>query len=164
MSGGYVAGAKVRNKVRIGCGAGFSGDRIEPAVALAEKGQLDYLVFECLAERTIAMAVRTRLKHEEGGYDPLLAERLEAVLPAAVRNGVRIVSNMGAANPVAAARRAAEIARKLGLGPLRIAAVSGDDVLRQLRAEDRSGPANSSPPTLISVRNLLLKPWNKGRI
>ena len=137
MSDGYVAGTKVRDKVRIGCGAGFSGDRIEPAVTLAERGELDYLVFECLAERTIAMAVRTRLKHEEGGYDPLLAERLGAVLPAAVRNGVRIISNMGAANPVAAARRAAEIARELGLGPLKIAAVSGDDVLRQLRAEDR---------------------------
>jgi hypothetical protein len=137
MSGGHLAGTKVRNKVRIGCGAGFSGDRIEPAVTLAEKGELDYLVFECLAERTIAMAVRTRLKHEDGGYDPLLAERLEAVFPAAVRNGVRIISNMGAANPVAAARRAAEIADKLGLGPLKIAAVTGDDVLPQLRAEDR---------------------------
>ncbi len=42
--------------IRIGCGAGYSGDRIEPAVELAERGELDYLVFECLAERTIAMA------------------------------------------------------------------------------------------------------------
>src|SRR5437868_10192087 len=97
--------------VRIGCGAGFSGDRIDPAVLLAEKGELDYLVFECLAERTIAMAVRSRLKQEDGGYDPLLVERLGAVLPAAVKNRVRIVSNMGAANPVAAARRTAELAR-----------------------------------------------------
>lgn len=129
--------AQPGGKVRIGCGAGFSGDRIEPAIVLAEQGDLDYLVFECLAERTIAMAVRTRLKQEDGGYDPLLVERLGAVLPAALRNRVRIISNMGAANPVAAARRAAELARKLGLGPLKIAAVTGDDVLAQLREKDR---------------------------
>lgn len=123
--------------VRIGCGAGFSGDRIEPALILAEKGRLDYLVFECLAERTIAMAVRTRLKQEDGGYDPLLVERLGAVLPSARRNRVRIISNMGAANPVAAARRTAELVRHLGLGPMKIAAVTGDDVLPQLREKDR---------------------------
>jgi hypothetical protein len=41
--------------LRIGSGAGYSGDRIEPAVELAEHGDLDYLVFECLAERTIAL-------------------------------------------------------------------------------------------------------------
>ncbi|HSS15124.1 MAG TPA: acyclic terpene utilization AtuA family protein, partial [Rhizomicrobium sp.] len=133
-------------KVRIGCGAGFSGDRIEPAVILAENGKLDYLVFECLAERTIAMAVRDRLKQEDAAYDPLLGERLGAVLPAAVRNKVRIISNMGAANPVAAGRHAAQLGRTLGLGPLKIAAITGDDVLSQLRASDR--PLMDSPGTV----------------
>jgi hypothetical protein len=122
--------------IRIGAGAGFSGDRIEPAVALAERGRLHYLAFECLAERTIALAIRERLKHPEAGYDPLLEERMQAVLPAAVHNRVRIISNMGAANPVAAARRTAEIARQLGVGPLSIAAVLGDDVLAPMRAGD----------------------------
>ena len=46
--------------IRVGSGAGYSGDRIEPAVELAEKGDLDYLVFECLAERTIALAQQAR--------------------------------------------------------------------------------------------------------
>jgi hypothetical protein len=121
-----------RNSIRIGSGAGFSGDRIEPAVALAEKGTLDYLVFECLAERTIALAVRARQDNPEAGYDPLLEERLSAVLPAAIANKVTIISNMGAANPVAAARAAAAIARKLKPGPLKIAAITGDDVLAQI--------------------------------
>jgi len=152
--------AQSGGKVRIGCGAGFSGDRIEPAVILAEQGDLDYLVFECLAERTIAMAVRTRLKQEDSGYDPLLVERLGAVLPAAVRNRVRIISNMGAANPVAAARRAAELAGKLGLGPLKIAAVTGDDVLAQLREKDRplmdaQGTVWQWPGDLISANAYL---------
>jgi hypothetical protein len=116
-------------RVRIGAGAGYSGDRIEPAVELAEYGKLDYLVFECLAERTIALAQQSRRKDPELGYDPLLEARMRAVLPIAARNGVRIISNMGAANPRAAARRTAQIARELGLGGLKIAAVTGDDVL-----------------------------------
>lgn len=125
-----------RRVVRIGAGAGYSGDRIEPAVELAERGTIDYLVFECLAERTIALAQESRLRDPEQGYDPLLEERFRAVLQIAARNGVRIVSNMGAANPLAAARKTAEIARELGLSGLTIAAVTGDDVLQIVRQGD----------------------------
>ena len=96
-------------------------------------GALDYLVFECLAERTIALAQQARRQDPESGYDPLLEARMHAVLPVARRNGVRIVSNMGAANPLAAARKTAAIARELGLGGLKIAAVTGDDVLDVVR-------------------------------
>ncbi|MCO8592678.1 acyclic terpene utilization AtuA family protein [Burkholderia multivorans] len=116
-------------RVRIGAGAGYSGDRIEPAVELAEHGQLDYLVFECLAERTIAIAQQAKRRDPAHGYDPLLDARMRAVLPAAVPRSVRIVSNMGAANPRAAARRTAQIARSLGFAQLKVAAVEGDDVL-----------------------------------
>nr|WP_241017312.1 acyclic terpene utilization AtuA family protein [Paraburkholderia sp. Ac-20342] len=116
-------------RVRIGAGAGYSGDRIEPAVELATHGALDYLVYECLAERTIALAQQARRNDPELGYDPLLEARMRSVLPTAVANGVRIVSNMGAANPRAAARKTAAIARSLGIEGLRIAAVTGDDVL-----------------------------------
>lgn len=117
---------------RIGAGAGYSGDRIDPARDLAERGQLDVLVFECLAERTIALAQLRRQQdpgNPEAGFDPLLRERLRAVLPACTRQGVTIVTNMGAANPAAAGRAALEVARELGLGRLRVAVVTGDDVL-----------------------------------
>ncbi len=115
--------------IRIGAGAGYSGDRIELAVELAEHGALDYLVFECLAERTIAIAQQARRHDPERGYDPLLEARMRAVPPAAVKNRVRIITNMGAANPRAAARRTAQIAHELGLHGLKIAAVTGGDVL-----------------------------------
>ncbi|HEF5871111.1 TPA: DUF1446 domain-containing protein [Burkholderia cenocepacia] len=115
-------------RVRIGAGAGYSGDRIEPAVELAEHGQLDYLVFECLAERTIAIAQQARRNDPARGYDPLLDARMHAVLPVAAARRVRIVSNMGAANPRAAARRTARIAQSLGIAGLKVAAVEGDDV------------------------------------
>jgi hypothetical protein len=122
--------------IRIGSGAGYSGDRIEPAVELAEKGQLDYLVFECLAERTIALAQQIRMKDPRAGYDPLLAERMRAVLQICARKRVRIVTNMGAANPLAAAEATREIARELGLSGLKVAAVTGDDVVDYLREHD----------------------------
>jgi hypothetical protein len=122
--------------VRIGAGAGYSGDRIEPAVELGEKGDIQYLVFECLAEGTIALAQQARMKDPNAGYDPLLAARMKAVLPACVRNGVRIVTNMGAAHPVAAARATCEIARELGLKGLKVAAVTGDDVLAYMLERD----------------------------
>jgi hypothetical protein len=115
--------------VRIGSGAGYSGDRIEPAVELAEKGDIHYLGFECLAERTIALAQQDRMRNPAAGYDPLLEPRMRAVLAVCRANGIRIITNMGAANPIAAAARTAEIARSLGIRGLKIAAVSGDDVL-----------------------------------
>ena len=121
--------------IRIGAGAGYSGDRIEPALELAERGRLQYLVFECLAERTIALAQQDRLCDPAKGFDPLLAERIETVLPACLRNGVRIVTNMGAANPEGAAEEVARIARGLG-ARLTIAILSGDDVREAVVAID----------------------------
>jgi hypothetical protein len=123
-------------KIRIGCGAGFSGDRIEPAVELARHGGIDYLVFECLAERTIAIAHQARLADPAAGFDPLLVDRLMAVLPVCQQKGIRIITNMGAANPRAGAAKIQEVAQLLGLNNLRVAVVLGDDVLKALLRED----------------------------
>ncbi|MDB5822620.1 MAG: transporter substrate-binding protein [Herminiimonas sp.] len=122
--------------IRIGAGAGYSGDRIEPAVELAEHGDIDYLIFECLAERTIALAQRARRQDPTAGYDPLLEARMLAVLPLCHAKGFRIVTNMGAANPLAAAQKTRDIAKSLGLNGLKIAAVLGDDVLDLIQQGD----------------------------
>jgi acyclic terpene utilization AtuA family protein len=122
--------------IRIGSGAGYSGDRIEPAVELAEKGDIQYLVFECLGERTVALAQQARMKNPDSGYDPLLEARMRAVLPICAAKGIKIVTNMGAANPEAAARKTAEIAKSLGLSSLKVAAVIGDDVLEACKEGD----------------------------
>ncbi|MGA8206358.1 MAG: acyclic terpene utilization AtuA family protein, partial [Woeseiaceae bacterium] len=118
--------------IRIGSGAGYAGDRVEPAVALIEHGDLDYIIFECLAERTIAIAQQEKLRDPEAGYNGLLPYRMERVIPAIKNRRVRIVSNMGAANPIGAARKILEIARKHGLSKLKIAAITGDDVVDRL--------------------------------
>jgi hypothetical protein len=140
--------------IRIGSGAGYSGDRIEPAVELAEKGDIQYLVFECLGERTVALAQQARMKNPDGGYDPLLEERVRAVLPLCAAKGIKIVTNMGAANPLAAARKTAEIARSLGLSSLKIAAVAGDDVLDACKDGDL--PIMEFDGTIKQLGNRLL--------
>ncbi|SAK49974.1 ABC transporter substrate-binding protein [Caballeronia temeraria] len=150
----------MKDTIRIGAGAGYSGDRIEPAVELAEHGALDYLVFECLAERTIAIAQQARRNDPGLGYDPLLEARMRAVLPVAAKNGVRIVSNMGAANPRAAARKTAQIARELGLAGLKIAAVTGDDVLdvvlrSALRFEESGDDVSAYAARIVSANAYL---------
>ncbi|MBR1215533.1 acyclic terpene utilization AtuA family protein [Bradyrhizobium sp. JYMT SZCCT0180] len=140
--------------IRIGSGAGYSGDRIEPAIELAEKGDIQYLVFECLGERTVALAQQARMKNPEGGYDPLLEERMRAVLPLCAAKGIKIVTNMGAANPEAAARRTAEIAKSLGLSALKIAAIVGDDVLDACKDGDL--PIMEFDGTIKQLGNRLL--------
>ena len=121
---------------RIGSGAGYSGDRIDPARELAERGRLNALVFECLAERTIALAQLRRSQDPDAGFDPLLQERMHAVLPACVAQGTTVITNMGAANPEGAGQAVIRVARALGLPRLRVAVVSGDDVLPWMQAND----------------------------
>ena len=126
------AGSVSKTSIRIGAGAGYAGDRIPPAVELAQHGQLDYLVFECLAERTIALAQLERQQHPDKGFDPLLAERMRAVLPICLEKSTRIITNMGAANPLQAGHEVLRVARELGLSGVKVAVVQGDDVLPRL--------------------------------
>lgn len=141
----------MKQTLRIGCGAGFSGDRLEPAVVLVREGNLDYLVLECLAERTIALAQKRRRQNPATGYDPLLERRIESLLPLLVAKNVRLITNMGAANPLAAAEKVVEIARRLGVS-LTVAAVTGDDVFEQLSGDETAletgRPLRESGPLL----------------
>ena len=139
---------------RIGSGAGYAGDRIDPAQDLAERGQLNALVFECLAERTIALAQLRRSHDPNAGFDPLLPERMRAVLPACVATGTTVITNMGAANPLAAGRAVLAVARELGLPHLTVAVVTGDDVLSWVLANDV--PLIDSNQTTSDMRQSLI--------
>lgn len=114
--------------LRIGTGSGFSADRLDPAVDLISKGNLDYIIFECIGERTLAFGHRDRMQNPAAGYNPLLERRFRTILPLCVQHKTKVVTNMGVANPEAAARKAKAIAEELGLSDLSIAWVSGDDV------------------------------------
>ena len=118
--------------IKIGSGAGYSDDRLDPALDIIRDGDVDYIVFECLAERTIAIAQQRKMENPKQGYDSLLEYRMEQVLPLCVENNVKVVTNMGAANPKAAAEMVKQIAEKQGLQHLKIAAVTGDDVFSKI--------------------------------
>jgi len=117
---------------RVGCAAGFSGDRVDaagPVVAtLARHGGPSCLVFETLAERTLALAQLARRQDPARGYEPLLDLMVTPILGACLEHGIRIVSNFGQANPDGAAMRLREIARAQKLRPPRIAVIRGDDL------------------------------------
>lgn len=117
------------SQITVGAGAGFAGDRVQPAVDLASSGRCDAVVLECLAERTLVRGLAERRSDPRAGYDPRLRRRLTPLLAPARDNGCRIVTNLGSANPVAAAEAIAALAREIGIRGLKVAAVTGDDLL-----------------------------------
>jgi hypothetical protein len=123
--------------LRVGSAAGFSGDRTDAAgpvvQALAAAGGPSVLIFETLAERTLALAQLARRQDPDAGYEPLLEPMLRPVLGACLEAGIRIVSNFGAAHPLGAARRILALAREAGLRTPRVAVVHGDDLSDESR-------------------------------
>jgi len=147
--------------IRIGSGAAWWGDRVEPAALNAERGQLDYLCFETMAEATVSAAqVRARRDPAFPGYDTYLDDRMRAVLPACMRQGTRIVSNQGWINPDGAAQRIVHWLRELGFRGVKIAAVNGSLITeRVLQLTDRilenGEPTHTLAATLISAEAYL---------
>jgi len=130
----------VNDIYRVACAAGFSGDRTDVAKPLVDEllrcGGPACLIFETLAERTLALAQLERHQNPDLGYEPLLLEMLEPILADCVNGGIPIVGNFGAANPEGAACLIAKLAKEKGLQNIRIAIVRGDDVsLPNFRAQ-----------------------------
>jgi len=118
--------------VAIGGAAGFAGDRTDAAGplvdALARFDGPRFLMFETLAERTLALSQLERRSDPGKGYNPALTRFVGPVLERCLRHGVRIVGNFGAANPQAAAERILAMAREAGFASARVAVVQGDDI------------------------------------
>lgn len=125
--------------VRIGSGAGFAGDRTDAAIPVAEAlsrlAGPRFLIFETLAERTLALCQLARRADPSRGYSPALEKLLAPVLATCLEAGIRIVGNFGAANPEAAAARIAAMARAGGQEP-RIGVVTGSDLAGKLSVAD----------------------------
>ena len=147
--------------IRIGAGAAWWGDRVEPAKLNADEGDLDYLCFETMAEATVSAAqVRARRDPTFEGYDTYLDDRMKAVLPGCLKRGTRIISNQGWINPDAAAKRIVHWLRELGHPNVKVAAVNGslitDKVLSLTTTILENGePTASLKPTLISAEAYL---------
>ena len=120
-------------KVYIGCGAGFAGDRFDASIPIVKQlvnvNAPKYLIFEVLAERTLALAQQLRNKNSEEGYSPFLDSYINPIIEDCLENNIKIVSNIGAANPMGAAKRILEIAEKQKIRKPKIGVVIGDDLL-----------------------------------
>jgi len=147
-------------KVFIGAGAGFAGDRTDaagPVVhALSQADGPRFLIFETLAERTLALAQVERSRDATRGYNPSLERFVAPVLRECLANGIRIVSNFGAANPRAAAQRILALAAELGFPSARVGIVEGDDLTNVLSAaefakRETGGALLKSPSRIISA-------------
>ncbi|MCC7275941.1 MAG: DUF1446 domain-containing protein [Alphaproteobacteria bacterium] len=147
--------------IRIGSGAAWWGDRVEPAAWNAERGDLDWLVFETMAEATVSAAqVRRRRDPAFPGYDTYLDDRMAAVLPHCLAQRTRIVSNQGWINPEAAADRIAWWCRKLGHAGVRVAAVDGGMLTERIadladRVLETGEPVAALAGTMVSAEAYL---------
>lgn len=143
-------------RIRIACSSGGCPyERMEPAFEVLEHGNLDYIVFECLAERTIVAAQMERVQDPSKGYNGMLEERMRAFLPLLMEKRVKLVSNMGGANPAAAVARIAEIAREMNISGLTIAMVNGDDVMPKI-ASYMDRPLWDAPGTLRDLKDQVI--------
>ncbi|GGF64724.1 hypothetical protein GCM10007301_25660 [Azorhizobium oxalatiphilum] len=142
--------------VRIGSGAGFAGDRTDAAVpvvaALARMEGPRFLMFETLAERTLALCQLARKSDPSKGYSPALEKLLAPVLADCLASGIRIIGNFGAANPQAAAERIAQMARDLGHAP-RIGIVTGSEIDDRLSVSELA--ARETGGTLLKGRSAI---------
>ena len=149
---------------RIGNGAGFSGDRIDapgPVVdTLIARGGPAAIFFEVLGERTVALAQLEKRRDPARGFEPMLERLLEPILEKCVRQGISIIGNFGAANPLGAARAIGRLAERLGLENLRIGVVEGDDLsaridLAQLEVYEADAMLDQSGSAMVSANAYL---------
>ena len=115
--------------VNIGSGSAFWGDMLEPALELAERADVKYIGFDHLAELTMALLNRIKLKDPQKGYVPDIVPWMKRLLPIAMPKGIKLITNAGGANPLQAAEEVKKIISELGLGPAKIGVVFGDDIL-----------------------------------
>ncbi len=121
--------------IRIGAGQAFWGDDITVPRWQVEQGHLDYLIMDFLAELTMSILQKQKLRDPKLGFAADIVPIMQDTLPAAAANGTKIIANAGGVNPVACGRAVRTVAEHLGLGDwARIAVVVGDDLLPSLPA------------------------------
>jgi hypothetical protein len=118
----------MKSKLRIGSGSAYAEDDLIPAVELAEKGELDYICFDSLAERTLALAQMRKRANPELGYDLRLEKLVETFAPFVEKGELKVIGNMGVANPDSAVEKALEICKQKGIHNIKFASITGDDI------------------------------------
>jgi len=127
--------------VRIANGQGFWGDNVDAPLELLRGGPIDYLGMDYLAEVTLSIMMRQKLKNPQTGYATDFIDFIRRALPDLRRRGVRVVTNAGGLNPRACREKVFAVARELGIEGMKIGVVEGDDILPRLAELVASGHA-----------------------
>ena len=135
-----VENRKGKDKVLIANCSGFFGDRLAAAAEMVRGGPIDVLTGDYLAELTMALLFRLKLKDPEAGYTPTFLKQMEEIMGECLDKKIRVVSNAGGLNPRGLAQELLKIAEKLGLHP-KIACIEGDDLMGRLGQLQEAGEA-----------------------
>ncbi|ATY84834.1 DUF1446 domain-containing protein [Kyrpidia spormannii] len=145
--------------VRIGAAEGFYGDAVEPSVDIAKNGDVQYLCFDCLAELTMAILVKDKQKDPSKGWCKDITLYMNALLPYVQSRGIKILTNAGGIHPEGAAQEVIRVAREKGVTGIRVAVVTGDnliDRIDELRTAGVSLDHMDTGAALETVRDRLL--------
>ena len=118
--------------IRIASGSAFWGDMLDPAVEVAEKGGVNYIGFDHLAELTLAIMQRIKAKDSNKGYIEDIIPWTKKLLPITSKTGIKMITNAGGANPEAAGNEVLKIAQELGLTGMKVGIVAGDNIVDRL--------------------------------
>lgn len=133
--------------VRIGAAQGFYGDTIDPAIDIAKHGNVDYISFDCLAELTMAILAKDKIKDPTKGYTKDITTSMKALLPYVKEKGIKLLTNSGGVNPHGAYEEVVRVAKELNITGLKIAVVTGDDILNRIAELQENGVSFSHMET-----------------
>ncbi|MFN4986442.1 MAG: acyclic terpene utilization AtuA family protein [Ignavibacteria bacterium] len=122
----------MKSSIRIASGQGFWGDLQRAPFDQVTRGSIDYLMMDYLAEVTMSILQKQKMRNPELGYAKDLIEVCEEILPHIVEKKITLITNGGGVNPLAARDKIFEVAKKLGISGLKIGVVIGDDILSQV--------------------------------
>ncbi len=148
----------MKNMVKFGSGSASWGDNFDPGIELCEKGDIEYIGWDHLAELTMAILIRMRQRNPKAGYVPDMVEIMRLSLPACMKRGIKSITNGGGANPEEGAKEVLKAAKDLGLKGVKIGVVTGDELplekLEQLLDQGLKFPnRDTGAPDPREIRN-----------
>jgi len=147
----------MKQKIRIASGQGFWGDLLTAPIDQVTKGQVDYLVMDYLAEVTMSILQKQKLKDSKLGYAKDLIPLLETILPICIEKNIKVVTNGGGVNPIACKDAILSVAENLGIKNLKVGVVAGDDILEQIDSLVANGNALKNMESGESLENVRSK-------
>lgn len=146
-------------KVRIGAGQGFYGDTIYGALNMAKYGNVQYICFDTLAELTMAILQKDRLKNSDGGYTKDITVTMETLLPYVKEKGIKLITNAGGINPEGAREEVYRVAKKLGISGIKVGIATGDNIYPYLEDWEKNGvdfKQYNNDESYAAIKNRLL--------